>query len=254
MINQRIFIGTLLLALLLSSSGTIYYKLRAAHYETRWAETMHQLSLKNAPAKQPETPQYLPATNSPEDLMKEFDVLLLELEQKDRELAKLKSRTNRTTRARDLPSAEERQSRMEELKKTDPEAYKEIMTRWEERQTRIQTAFAERAGTLLERTPPHLSEQEREERELMLQTLDETWRLTEQMTSPDTPREERHEIRTELSEKSKVLKPLLENERDRQLYELGTASGYSEDEAELFVDYIYETIKATSVPKQNRRR
>jgi hypothetical protein len=254
--KTHIVTGVLFFALLLSSGGVIYYRQRAVEYRNRLAEASTQPPLKNEPSNPVETTRsfHLSATNSTDEIMQEFDALLLELEQKDRELAELQSVTNRTRSARNRLSGSDRQARMEELKQTDPEAYAEMMARREERLNRVQTAFAERAVTLLDRTPSNLSEEDFEQREKMLQMLDETWQLTEQMNSPDTPREARREIRDELTEKSKELRPLLAEERDRQLYELGVSSGYSESEAESFVDYIHETIKATSLPNPGDRR
>jgi hypothetical protein len=254
--KKHITTGILLSALLLSSGGALYYRQRAANYEKRWIDATEQLDHLPRPSARIETPRpiHLSGTDNTEQIIQEIDALLLELEQKDRKIAELQSATNRIKRARNIFSDEDRQARLEELKKTDPEAYEEVMARREERQNRIQTAFAERAATLLDRTPANLSEEEFEEREKMLQILDETWLLAEQMASPDIPRDERSKIRTELAEKTKILKPMLADERDRQLYELGTASGYSEADTELFVDYIRETYRATSLPTQGRRR
>lgn len=251
------FIVFLLPALLLSGGGAVYYRQKAAEYKVRWIEAAEQPARETRPPQQVATPRPaldLSATNTSAEILQELDALLLELEQKNREIAELQSATNRTRRVRNMFSEEDRQARLEEFKQADPEAYAEMMARREERLNRVQTAFAERAITLLDRTPSGLSEEEFEQREKMLQMLDETWQLTEQISSPDTPREERREIWTELAEKTKELRPLLADEQDRQLYELGISSGYSESEAERFVDYIHETIKATSLPNPGDRR
>lgn len=257
--KTNILIGALAFSLLFSCGGAIYYKLQAADYGARWAEAMDRLARTIRSPQPLETTDapltvYTPGTNDPSAVGAELNALLLELEQKDRELAELKSHTNRISRTRGFPSAAERQARMEKLMETDPEEYEKQMARREEMRTRIQTAFAERAATLLNRTPSGLSEEEETEREVMLHTLDEIWNLSDQLTSQETEPADRREIMREVFEKSREIRPLLENERERQLYDLGTASGYSEEEAEVFVDYINETLKATSLPMSGRSR
>lgn len=248
--KQRIMIGLFLLALLLSSGGAVYYKRRAADAEERWAKAAEQLSRKIRPPDRPAAPRPIPvaATNHPAERLKELDALRLELEQKEQEIAELKSRTGRT---HTVPSAEERQARMEELKQTDPEAYEKRMARREDMRTRMQTAFAERAAILLDREPPDLTDDELAERAVMLETLNDIWQLSENLSSGEGNRRETMQA---LMEKSQEVKPLLKNERERQLYDLGMASGYNEEEAAAFVDYVNETLEATSLPRPNRSR
>jgi hypothetical protein len=256
----RIAICILILGFVAAGSGAVYYKLRAANFEARWTESMEQLAKAIAaprPAKLTE-PEPVPVpvpksnVNAPSAaLQDEIIRLQAELEEKDQQIADLQS--NRTRRP-ELPSPEEREAQMEELKRTDPEKYEEIMIRREEMRERMQTAFAERAATLLERASGNLTEEEQAQQDYMFQTLEETWQLAEKMASSDTSSEEKQEIRKELFEKSMELRPLLEDERQRQLYELGVSSGYSESEAEEFVNYINETFRATSMPFGGGRR
>ena len=252
--KSSLTVGLLSAVTLMATAGLVYYKTQAVKYERQWSESLDVISSSlSAPRviRTPEKPTTV-VTAPPAGEEKELiAVLQAELAEKDRELEVLRKKAE-TPRSFQLPSPEERKKKLEELKQTDPEKYEEIMTRREEFQNRIRDSFAARASTLLDRDPSSMSEEEQEAYAHMLETLNEAWELTERLTSPDTPREERVQIGKELAEKSKELRPMLSEERDRRLYELGRASGYSESESEGFVEAINETLKATSLPTSFR--
>ena len=246
----------LTVSLLGACGSALYYRSLAADYETRWGDAMSKLAgaiRTPTPSKAFPTPTL--QTPSPTNNTAELNALLTELERKEQEIAPLQSATNRMERpfgARLSP--EEMQSRIEAMKESDPERYAEIAARRKEIKNRVQAAFAERASILLRRTPADLNEEEYALREIMLQTLDETWSLSEKLTSGDLSWEERQETFQTLRENSEILKPLLEEERASQLYHLGISSGYTAVEAEEFVKYINETIQATTIPSIGGRR
>jgi signal recognition particle GTPase len=180
-------------------------------------------------------------------------LLQAELEEKNTRISQLENNRMKPF-TNSVSSAEDRQTRMEKLKKSDPEKYEELTARREKMREDIQNAFAQKAAGLLDRNTSNLKKEELARYELLLNTLDKSWQLTEQLTNPDTPPEQRKEIRQELQETTKELRPLLTEERERQFYELGRASGYSEDEAKGFVDYINNTLRTTSLPPTGGNR
>jgi uncharacterized membrane protein len=253
--NKRFLsIGILCATLMGSLSGAVYYKLQASKYESRWAEAMTQLETAlKTPKKLRTSEPLLPAmpVNRPEAVSNnnEIDTLRTRLQEQDELIAQLSSMTNRSGRTRSPRTSQDRQARMEELKKTDPKRYEEIMARREEFKQNMQKAFSQRAATLLDRDTAKMNPEELEQYENMLSLMNATWELNEKMTSPDVSSDERREIRQALQETTTELRPLLETERDQRFAELAISSGYSEAETDAFVQYIKDTIQATSLPR-----
>lgn len=246
-------IGILSAGLLGSLSGTVYYKFQASKYESRWAEAMTQLETalktpKKLRASEPLLPSAV-ATQPADSNSDEIDALRTRLQEQEELIAQLSSMTNRSDRARSPRSSQDRQTRMEELKKTDPKRYEEIMARREEFKQNMQKAFSQRAATLLDRDTSKMSEEDLARYETMLDLMNTTWELNEKMTSPDVSSDERREIRQTLSETTTELRPLLETERNQRFAELAISSGYSEAETDAFVQYINDTIQATALPR-----
>lgn len=243
--------GLLAVALLGSLSGAVYYKIQASDYESRWAEAMSQLETTlGTPKKLHEPERLLPsaAAKSPADASDEVTVLRARLQEKDDLIARLSAQTNRPDRNRGPRSPEDMQARMEELKKTDPKRYEEMMARRNEFQQNMQNAFSQRAATLLDRDTSKMSQEELAQYQNMLNLMNTTWKLSEQMTSSDLSSEERRELWQTMRETTDELRPLLDNERNQRFTELALSSGYSESEAATFTQYINDTISATSLP------
>lgn len=135
---------------------------------------------------------------------------------------------------------------MEALRESDPDRYAEIAQRREAYQRRVQDSFARKAAHFLHRDVDQLSDTEREEHEILLGLLGETWQLSERLQESDLSREERSQLRRELMENARTLRPILEEERDREFYELGRQLGYDEGGAGEFVDYINDMLEITS--------
>ncbi|MBP7830262.1 MAG: hypothetical protein KA248_10130 [Kiritimatiellae bacterium] len=151
-------------------------------------------------------------------------------------------------RATNRPPPEERRDRgdwMEELRQSDPARYEEMQKRREERQREVSRQYAEKAAYFLKRDTSKMKDEEKASYDLMLQLLDETWRLTEQMRVVNSP-EQRRELGMALREKARVLNPLLEEERTRTFVELGEQVGYTGAAAAEFADYLESIIELTS--------
>ncbi|MFA7257497.1 MAG: hypothetical protein WC047_07995, partial [Kiritimatiellales bacterium] len=251
--NSPLTTGLLAGMTLVSTGTAVFYKIQASHYEAGWFEALGQMETSMGTlctVRTPEAASVLPARreetiSTPQDLL--IEELLAQIDEKDRQIENLEN-TSVQPRRSPIPSFEDRRKQLEELKTTNPEEYEKIIQRREELRNRIQETFATKAADLLDRDTANLSKQEKVRYENMLNLMDETWQLTEQLTSPETPPEERREIRQELSEKTKELRPLLQEERETRFIELGLSSGYSEIEAAEFAKYINTTIRATSLP------
>jgi hypothetical protein len=144
------------------------------------------------------------------------------------------------------PPWRDRRAWLEEIKEKDPERYHEIMAHREEARKAMHQSFATKAEHYLNRDTSMMSDDELTEYNRMLVLLDETWRMAEQLQS-DLPREERRPIMREMRENMEELTPLLDNERDREFYEIGMDFGFTEDEAVEFVDYLNGVVEVTSM-------
>lgn len=142
-------------------------------------------------------------------------------------------------RARYSPEA------MAELERTDPAAYQELRRRREEARTAANTAISEQAEHLLESDASNLSEVEQAQRNQMLQLVSDTWKLTAAVMATPPPAN-RGELTHAIHENLDTLGPLLEVERNREFRALALESGYSDADADLYVEYLNDVIEATS--------
>lgn len=242
-------IACLTVALLAAGGSALYYRNLASNYETSLDDAMAKLAeaiRTPAPSKAASVAE--PVLSSSADSA-DINALLEQLAATEQELETLRTASNREARQtpRERRAPIDWEARMEDMKQNDPERYAEMIARRDEMRNRMQSAFAERAATLLNHTPINLTESEAADRELMFQTLENTWALSEKLADENLTMEERGEIFRTLRENGEVLQPLLEDERTRQLHDLGLTSGYSEEEADQFVDYINDTLEATSM-------
>jgi len=146
---------------------------------------------------------------------------------------------------------EERRSWLENLRTSDPQRYQEIM---EQREAARQTAkyeLAKRAAHFLVRDDAVRSEAEEEQYARMMTLLHESIKLTEQLT-PEMPMDERRELGRNLRRNMRELTPMLESERDKELFRIGKDIGYSDDDAASFALYLRDVIDMTSVQSMFR--
>jgi len=141
---------------------------------------------------------------------------------------------------------EERRNWLENLQTSDPERYKEIM---EQRETARQAAkydIAKKAAHFLIRDDVEMTEQEAEQYTRMMTLLEDSMKLTEQLNA-ELPQDQRREIGRDLRRNMRELSPLLESERDKELYRVGKDLGYTDEDAAGFALYIRDVIDVTSV-------
>jgi len=132
-----------------------------------------------------------------------------------------------------------------ELERTDPAAYQELLRRREEARTAANTAISEQAEHLLEADVANLSEIEQAQRNQMLQLVSDTWKMTAAVMATPPPAN-RGDLTHAIHENLQMLGPLLEVERNREFRALALESGYSDADADLYVEYLNDVIEATS--------
>lgn len=252
-------VGALLVGGLLASSGlAMYYKQKVNQLIalTVPAESPARVA-KPRPALPPPPPAYKPImTHGPgegEDpaLLARIAELEAALQARDQQLLAYQNvpapATEPPERPRRNPS-----DWMEDLKTNDPERYQEIIARRDAMRQRVNDSFAKKAAHFLNRDTARMTEDEAGEYSHMLQLLTDTWQLSEQMRSDQIPGEDRGALRRELGEKMQELRPILDNQRDREFYDLGLQLGYTQDSAHEFVGYINEMIDITSMSSMFR--
>lgn len=175
----------------------------------------------------------------------ELEAALLE---RDRIIAEQQSRsTNRVGRGRGGPGGPFRNftTWLDDLRRTDPQRYEEIMREREERRQRVSEAFAKQATHFLARDTSRMTEEEKSQYNRMLDLLNQTWALSEQLRT-DPPPEDGGTIMRTIWQNMQELGPLLETERQREFMDLALSIGYGPKEAAEFVAYLNQILEATS--------
>ncbi len=252
--TQFIVIGALVVVLLTASGLAIHYRARSAEYQQKYVEALVRIDESSASPRAAARPAAVRAMERQpveqervDELQDRLRELEEELEYRDRIIADMRRRNVQL----DMPLDEDRPERVErdwmaDLQERDPERYEEIMERREQARQRVQDAFARQAAHFLYRDMEAMSETEQQEYSRMLGLLAETWQLSEQLQSDELAREQRGELRRELMQNIRALRPMLEDERDREFYEMGLQLGYDERAAADFVNYINEMIEITT--------
>jgi len=170
------------------------------------------------------------------------------LRAKDEELTMLYARVTEMESAKTNapPRRGDRRSWMDDLKKSDPERYKEITERRESARAAAKYEVAKKAAYFLDRDTSAMSEQEAEEYSRMMNLFTDTLTLTEKL-GEDLPREERRPIMHEFRDNLRDLSPMLDTERDKEFYQIGKDMGYADADAEAFATYLTEVVDLTSV-------
>lgn len=182
-----------------------------------------------------------PAEGDPDDRIRTLE---LEVQEKDRRIAALQA--DATIRVSSSVTRPDPQAWIEHFKTRDPEGYKAFQKRREEQHQAVTDAFARQAAHLLSNDAADMDEAQQAERQLMLQLVNETWRLAEKIhTEPESG--ERWTLMRTMRENLDTLSPMLDAERNRVFRQVGLESGYSDADAQIFVDYLNEVIDATSI-------
>jgi len=257
--NRSILSGLAVVLLAGVSASALYYRTESVKYRSQWIDAVAE---QEARAPVPPSRERLGAnvsytvTNTPspdEALVEEITTLRARVRELEDQLSDRPS--GLVAYARPAPPSEGDQPRperrdpnqwLEDLRQNDPERYAEIQARREEMRRVVQDNFARRAAYLLERDTSRMNEQEASEHQLMVSLLTETWQMVDKIQDDSLSREERWEIAGGLRRNVSELVPLLGNERERALRDLGRDIGYAPAEAQNFADYISELFELTS--------
>jgi len=141
---------------------------------------------------------------------------------------------------------EDQRSWLEQMRANDPERYQEIMERREAARQAARYEIAKKAAHFLFRDDVAMTEEEAGQHMRMMGLLQESLALTERLNA-DIPAGERQDMVRQLRRNMRDLAPLLESERDKELYRVGKDLGYSDEDAAGFALYIRDVIDLTSV-------
>jgi hypothetical protein len=200
--------------------------------------------VETAPAAQVEASATGPDPVETEALKTRIQELEASLAAKDGALAML--RNSMTNRPPDPPRWGGRTNWLESLKTEDPKRYEEIMKQREETRRRVNEGFAKRAAHFLNKDNSQLTEEQTAQYNQMLDLLNNTWQLSEQLNNTAIPDDQRRELMGQMRDNMRELSPMLEDQRQREFYDIGKSIGYNDAEAENFVTYLNEVIDITS--------
>ncbi len=141
---------------------------------------------------------------------------------------------------------------LEQMKTNDPARYAEIMKAREESRQRLDRSFAEKAAFLLKRDKSKMNETEQQQYDQMVSILTQTWKLSEEVRNSNMPREDRWQTMQTIRDNMRTLEPMMATERDRSFFDVGKRLGYSDGQAESFVQYMNDLIDITSMDTLRR--
>ncbi len=137
---------------------------------------------------------------------------------------------------------------MSTFRTNDPVRYAEFQQRRAAAQQAVQDAWNQKTNYFLNRDTSRMSEDEVQEYNQMLAILTQTWELAQRMQVQSTmSHDERHQVVDTVRSNMTVLVPLLNNERDREFYDLAVGMGHNANDAASFAVYANQIIDATSL-------
>lgn len=256
--TKLVVIGAVMVVLFMTTGLALYYRSQAAHYQHQYVEALVRAENNRARASSISSRERAPSIRKEDAQFVDYEEVaqlknkILELETQLRRREKMIEDMQRMSATETQPESEYRPPRdrrdwMAEMRENDPERYEAIMQRRAQTRQRVQDTFARQAAHFLYRDTENLSKSELEEYNLMLSLLAETWQLSDQMFSDDLSPEDRRDLRRQLSENVRTLRPILADQREREFYEMGRQLGYDDGGAQQFVDYINEMLDLTSM-------
>ncbi len=128
----------------------------------------------------------------------------------------------------------------------DPGRYEAMQRRREESKAQAERAFSGATNYFLFRDTRNMSEADREDFLQMLALMQETRSVVQQMQA-GLPTEDRRQAMATVRSNLVALAPLLDNERDQEMFDLALSMGHSETEAERMVAYVKQITSNTSL-------
>jgi hypothetical protein len=250
-IKHLVLISLGIIMLLITSSLALYYQHQSAYFQREWNAAVAQLGTITAePATRTMKSQLKTSaaqTNSNDANL--IGTSRWEVEQRPADKDKPTPTPAVTTSQR---SADPQQSRrrgsdwMENLRTNDPTRYEEVQQRRQEMQKSAENAWSQTTDYFMNRDTSSMGEQDMQEYNQMMTLLGEIWTLRQQLQS-DLPRDDRRQVMSTVRSNIVALTPLLDNERNREFYDLAVNMGQSASDAVTFVRYADQITSNTSL-------
>lgn len=128
----------------------------------------------------------------------------------------------------------------------DPARYEAMQKRREEGRQQAERAYAGATNYFLYRDTRNMSEVDKEEFLRMLALMQQTRGVFQQMQA-GLPPDERRVAMSTVRSNLVALTPLLDQERDREMFDLAVSMGHNEAEAERMVAYVRQISSNTSL-------
>jgi hypothetical protein len=247
-IKYLVLIGLGIVSLLGTSSLALYYRHQAAYFEREWSAVVKQLGAEPATSAEPilrnaSAPQ-MNANNAELSQTRRQEPAQQPAEKE--KLALASTVTPPPVSSDPNPPRRRGADWLENLRTSDPKRYEEIQQRRQEMQQRAQDAWVQGTNYFMNRDTSKMSDPEMEEYNKMVTLLSQTRELSQQLQS-DVPPEVRREIMFNVRSNMTALTPLLNNERNREYYDLAVNMGHSEEDAGTIVEYINQITSNTSL-------
>jgi hypothetical protein len=140
--------------------------------------------------------------------------------------------------------------RMARMKEEDPEGYADMINQRNERREAMRYGLAERTASFMELDSTFMSDEERENHDLLIQKMGDFWALTEQLQDPEQrpSRETMQEFRSLVEE----VRPLMNTERSTMFRQLADDLGMAGEDAQEFSSYVQDIIDVTTIRMHGR--
>lgn len=241
-IQSKVVIGAVIAVLLITSALAIYYRSEAVYFQREYTTAMELLGRVNV--RQEESVRELAPVlhdDSDENLQRPV------FESAPQDVAPVQAvvitdeRPSETNQVRRRPS-----DWMENVRTNDPKRYEEFQQRRLAMQQNIQNAWVQSTNYFMNRDTSRMSRAEQEEYDTMVLLLVQASELNQQLQS-GLPREVRQQVLASLRSNLVAVVPLLENERNREIFDAAVALGQSEQDAARMVTYVNQITSNTSL-------
>ena len=255
--KQLALVAIGVVALAGTTSLALFYRGQATHYRQEWQTALAQPQPAPEAGAAPAAAVRVQTVRIPEstgDGAEEIARLNVRIRDLEEQLAARPAAPAQTV-APDAPRGpaadagpRRRTDWMSALRTNDPTRYAEFQQRRAAAQQAVQDAWNQKTNYFLNRDTSRMSEEELQEYNQMLSVLTQTWELSQRMqVQSGMSHDERHQVIDTVRSNITVLVPLLNNERDREFYDLAVGMGHSANDAAAFALYANQIIDATSL-------
>ncbi len=135
---------------------------------------------------------------------------------------------------------------LDSMRTNDPARYEAFQQRREQMREKAQNAWLDTIDYFASRDTSNMGAEDMNEFGMMMQVLEETRTMTDRLQA-GLPREERREVMHAVWSNVVVLTPMLESERNKELYDMALAMGHKSSEAASLVVYVNQISSNTSI-------